>query len=108
MTIPPAKVQPLDLMEQTERLITKLVRNARSGRTIRNEDGTTRRVQYDILDQARAADAALKFLTVKNKLDPEVEETEFDREQRKYHERSGKTASRETDEPADGGAATTH
>lgn len=94
MTFKPAnpnaiKAPPRDLMEETEKLVTKLVRNTRAGRVIKDTDAegktTRRRVPYDIIDQVRAAESALKFLQVKNKLDPEKEETEFDEQLKRFH-----------------------
>ena len=95
MTFRPAnpnaiKAPPPDLMTEAEKLITKMVRNVRSGRVVKTtnkETGevTSRRVPYDIIDQVRAADAALKLLQVKNKLEPEAEENEFDKQLRDFH-----------------------
>jgi hypothetical protein len=78
-------VRQTTLMEETEKLITKLVKNARSGRVTRGADGVRHRVPYDALDQARAVSAALEFLKTKEKLDPEVTKGEFDAGLEAYH-----------------------
>ena len=57
------------LMDETESLIMKLVKDAKVPGT-------------DIPDRVKAADAALRFLLIQNKLDPESEESEFERDLR--------------------------
>jgi hypothetical protein len=104
-----APKDPPDLMAETERLVTKLVRNARSGRVIKDpETGKIRRVPYDILDQARAADSALRLLQVKNKLQPEVEENEFDQQLREFHGQGSGGTDSAKEPPANGRTSTAH
>lgn len=116
MTFKPAnpnaiKAPPRDLLDETEKLVTKIVRNTRAGRVIRDTDPEgkprTRRVPYDIIDQVRAAESALKFLQVKNKLDPEKEETEFDEQLKRFHGQGGSDAAPGED-TANGRSSTAH
>lgn len=81
-----AKSNPGDrsLLEETERLITCLVRQAGKKVAVREKDGEkvkTRYVMPLILDQARAADAALKFLAMKNKMPEPPTLSDFERGQ---------------------------
>ena len=60
------------LMDATERLIKKMVKDA----------GTA---DVAVADRAKAADAAMKFLAIKHKLVPETEESDFERGLRELH-----------------------
>lgn len=95
------------LMDETERLLRGVVKDARLGRkTLDAATGKTRRVPLDILDRVRALDGALKFLQVKNKLEPEADENEFDKSLRDYHGQGG--GNTDSAESANGGASTAH
>lgn len=73
------------LLDETELLITELVRDARRRRRVMDGD-QVRYVTADILDRVRAAQAALTFLQRKGEISPpEKEETEFERQQREFH-----------------------
>lgn len=98
MTVP----QKRTLLEETELLITELVRDARRRRKV--VDGEqVRYVTVDILDRVRAAQAALTFLQRKGEIaPPEKEETEFERQQREFHAGAGAGAA---DSPRKGDAA---
>lgn len=86
MTLPPAKKPELTLLESTEKLIKKLVRQAGRASHTTDREGKRRTIQPDILDQVRAADAALKFLQMKHKIDPEEKDGEFQRAVAAYHD----------------------
>jgi hypothetical protein len=86
--IAPLKRKDL-LLAETELLITGLVRDARLGTKVTADvDGAkvTTREPTTILDRVRAADAALRFIQIKNKLDPEHQESEFERLRDEFHD----------------------
>jgi hypothetical protein len=62
-------------MDETEDLIIGVVREARKAKE-----------NMDITDRVKAADAALRFMTIKHKLVPEKEESDFERELRELHD----------------------
>lgn len=80
----PRKPEPT-LLEATEKLIKKLVKQAGRGSQVTDKEGKRRTIPPDILDQVRAADSALKFLQMKHKIDPEEREGEFQRAAAAYH-----------------------
>lgn len=67
------------LMLETEMLIKSMVREARLGRVLEKDAPA---VKPDIADRVKIVDAANKFMQIKAKLDPETQETEFERELR--------------------------
>jgi hypothetical protein len=69
------------LIEDTERLVHQIVRDATRRRIIDNKY-----VPQDFLDRCRAADAALKFLAMQRKHFPEEEISEFERGLHAYHD----------------------
>jgi hypothetical protein len=85
---------PVSLMDETELLIIDLVKDAKKERVL--EDGSTQKL--DILDRVRAADAALRFMAMKDKIGPkEEEESAFERSLKDLHgepdnERGGSAA----------------
>lgn len=92
---------PATLMAEMEKLITGMVRQAQKKRQVQSankEKGVKAKYEPpNILDQARAADAALKFMAMKAKLEPEIVESEFERQLKDFHdvsndEGSGRTA----------------
>ena len=99
--MPPSKGKTL--LDETELLIKGIVRDARRGEviTVAGPDGTTHteRRPAEVLDRVRAADAALRFMVIKNKLKPEETESEFDRLQNEFHsEGEGGDAESEADD----------
>jgi hypothetical protein len=53
-------------------------------------DGTTKIVTPEMLDRTRAADVALRFMAMKNKIDPPPQGGEFNADLEDYHnERDG-------------------
>lgn len=74
------------LEEETERLVTKMVRAAQRRRKVATADGKTRYEEPGILDQVRAAQTSLAYLIAKNnKLPKEEQENEFARQLREFH-----------------------
>ena len=76
------------LLEDTERLVHGIVRDAHKRRMVRDAEGNPIKgkfVQADFLDRCRAADSAMKFLAIKEKLDPPETESEFQRALAQYH-----------------------
>jgi len=100
----PKTPPPADLFGATERLILGIVKQA--GRKVpvkETKDGKTktRYVPANILDQARAADAALKFLAMKNKMPEPPAVSDFERgmmelDDERNNAGSGRGASPET------------
>ncbi|HEX9158789.1 MAG TPA: hypothetical protein VF835_01070 [Rhizomicrobium sp.] len=87
--------KPKTLLEDTEILVQKMVRNARRSRVVIGTDKegnpTRKFLPPDSGDMARAVKAALDFVAVKNKIDPPDEgESEFERLQREYHNGQGR------------------
>lgn len=89
------------LLEDAERLAHSIIKDARKGQ--RNAEGKL--VPHDISDRAKALETALKFLQVKNKIDPEEPESEFERGLQSYHRQRGGDPDDETDAPGNGYAA---
>ena len=108
--LPTKKREPrLDLMDETELLIIDLVKDAKKERVL--EDGSTQKL--DILDRVRAADAALRFMAMKDKIGPkEEEESAFERSLKELHNVSdnerGGSASKAKDGPGGGIPHTSH
>jgi hypothetical protein len=73
------------LLDETERLIHGIVRDAKARRTVINVEGKSESVPVEIAERVRAADIALKFLQVKAKIAPEVTESEFERDLAEFH-----------------------
>ena len=95
--------KPTTLLDETELLVRNLVKDARGKKTIIGEDGKERQIPFDILDKTRAADVALRFLTVKHKIDPEKPEaSEYERDVAEFH---GLNAAAESDAAPDEDAA---
>ena len=84
-----------DLLKVTESLVYDIVRDARKKRTIVNDSGQTEQIPIDIVDRVKAADIALKFMQVKEKIDPQETQSEFERALTEYHTGSGNSASDE-------------
>jgi hypothetical protein len=75
------------LLEETALLIASMVRDARRRRKVGVDEttGKPRYVAADISDKAKAAAAALAFMGAKEKLDPEKEESQFERDLAQFH-----------------------
>lgn len=93
---------PPSLMAEMEKLITGMVRQAQRKRQVQAADKSKGlKAKYEppnILDQARAAESALKFMAMKAKLEPEIVVSEFEQQLREFHNepddaRGGGTAS---------------
>jgi len=79
------------LLASAERLVQDLVRDARKPRQVGLlPDGQPNMVMPDLADQVRVADVALKFLSVKHRIAPEEEESEYERDLAELHGGSGK------------------
>ena len=88
----------LSLIEDTERLVHDVVRDARKRR--KGPDGKP--VAHDFLDRCRAVESALKFLQVKERVSPEETESEFERNLKSYHGEGSGDAADQTGAPFNG------
>lgn len=97
------------LLEDTERLVHKLVRQTGRARSVTGPDGKRKSLPPDPSDMARAVEASLKFQTIKAKLDPEETTSEFQLALERYHGKGGGDAPDAEDGPGTkGGHPTAH
>lgn len=103
------KPKEISLMEETERLVKRMVRESRRRKVSTNKKGEKVYHPADPVEQKRAVESAMRLMALQAKIDPPtVQETEFDREQRAYHGAGNRSATAQSDDEIDGRATTTH
>jgi len=74
------------LLNETASLVLGIVRDAKRKRPVVGSDGITREEPPDIVERVKAADVALRFMMVKEKIDPHTEESAFERDLADFHD----------------------